>query len=159
MYSHPGPPKPRCSTSTREILAVWMLSAAERGLGGAFNASGRPGATTVGELLQTIAEVVGSDAQLIWAEPDILEAEGLLLGMELGLRFPGNPHPTGMHDVDTSAIHAAGLVCRPLRETLADTWAWLQAEGDPQPPPETPPLDSWLDPAHERRVLDRLTGW
>jgi nucleoside-diphosphate-sugar epimerase len=137
-------------------IAGWMLSAADRGLGGAFNVNGRPASTTMGELLHTIVEVLDSDAEPVWADFGLLEREGLMLGMELGLRYPGNPSPTGIHDANTSAAHAAGLVCRPLRETLADTWAWLCAEGDPRQPAGTPPMDSWSDPAAERRVLDLL---
>jgi 2'-hydroxyisoflavone reductase len=40
----------------------------------------------------------------------------------------------GLHDGDTTAAHAAGLRCRPVHETVSDTWAWLQREGMPTPP-------------------------
>jgi NAD(P)-dependent dehydrogenase (short-subunit alcohol dehydrogenase family) len=61
-------------------------------------------------------------------------------------------------DADVSAALAAGLACRPIRETIADTWAWLQAEGDPPPLPTMPPPSTWLDPAEEQRVLALLDG-
>ena len=32
-------------------------------------------------------------------------------------------------DTDTSRAEAAGLRCRPLRETVRDTWAWMAADG------------------------------
>lgn len=152
----PGAPELPLQYIDARDLAEWMLTAAENGITGAFNVNSRPGSVTVGTLLSTIAEVVGSDAEFAWAPLELLDREGSLLGMELGLRFPGDLQPTGVHDGDTSAARAAGLRSRPLRQTLADTWSWLQAEGDPIPREGTPPLDSMTDPAAERRVLDAL---
>ncbi|WP_371825968.1 Rossmann-fold NAD(P)-binding domain-containing protein [Nonomuraea turcica] len=137
-------------------MAAWMLQCAERGLGGAYTVTGRPGAVTIGQLLETALEVTGFDAELVWASEELLRREGVWLGMEFGLRFPHDPTPTGMNDADVSAAFAAGLTTRPLRDTLADTWAWLQAEGDPAPRPDAPSPDTWLDPAAEQRVLDQL---
>jgi hypothetical protein len=31
-----------------------------------------------------------------------------------------------LHDCDVSAAVAAGLTCRPIEATVADTWAWMQ---------------------------------
>ncbi|MFG1708046.1 NAD-dependent epimerase/dehydratase family protein [Nonomuraea sp. M3C6] len=152
----PGPADTPLQYIDAMDLAAWMLTAAENGVGGTFTATGRPGATTIGELLETILEVTGFDAELVWAPPEVLEEEGFALGMEFGLRYPHDPAPTGIHDADVTAALAAGLTCRPLRQTLADTWAWLQAEGDPPPRPDAPAPDTWLDPAAEQRVLARL---
>ncbi|MFI9847619.1 NAD-dependent epimerase/dehydratase family protein [Nonomuraea sp. NPDC051941] len=137
-------------------LAAWMLASAENGVGGTFNVAGPPAAITIGELLQTALEVTGFDARLLWAPPELLQEVGFPLGMEFGLRYPHDPAPTGIHDADVAAAIAVGLTCRPLRETLAATWAWLQAEGDPQPRPDAPAPDAWFDPAAEQRVLTRL---
>jgi hypothetical protein len=62
----------------------------------------------------------------------------------------------GMHAGDVSAAYAAGLTCRPIDETIAATWQWIQAEGYPTAPPGRPAPG--LDPAKERRVLDSLAG-
>ncbi|MEV0308388.1 NAD-dependent epimerase/dehydratase family protein [Nonomuraea fuscirosea] len=135
-------------------LAAWMLAAAERGISGTFNVAGPAGHTTIGDLLTTASQVIGSDAELVWAPAELLEREGFPLGMEFGLRYPGNPCPTGIHDADVSAALAAGLILRPLRETLADTWAWLQHEGDPAPRSDTPSPAQWFDPAQEQHILE-----
>ncbi|MFD1541859.1 NAD-dependent epimerase/dehydratase family protein [Nonomuraea guangzhouensis] len=137
-------------------MAAWMLQCAERGTGGTYTVTGRPGVVTIGQFLETALEVTGFDAELVWAAEDLLDREGVWLGMEFGLRFPHEPAPTGMHDADVHAVFAAGMTTRPLRDTLAATWAWLQAEGDPAPRPDAPSPDTWLDPAAERRVLDQL---
>ncbi|SDK79174.1 Nucleoside-diphosphate-sugar epimerase [Nonomuraea maritima] len=137
-------------------LAAWMLQCAERSLGGAFTVTGPPGAITLGELLTTALEVTGIDAELVWADPNLLVRHGLPLGVELGLRLPDGSVPSGMHDADVSAALAEGLTTRPLRATLADTWTWLQTEGDPVPRADTPSPDTWLDAAAEQRLLDQL---
>lgn len=149
----PGPAEAALQYIDAVDLATWMLSAAERGIGGAFNVAGPPGHTTIGKLLQTALEVTGSDAELVWAPADLLEREGFHLGMEFGLRYPLDPHPIGIHDADVSAALAAGLTLRPLRETLNDTWAWLQREGEPAPRSDAPSPAQWFDPEQEQRVL------
>ena len=63
---------------------------------------------------------------------------------------PGEEY-AGLHSGDVSAAYAAGLTCRPVEETVADTWRWLQAEN----PPERP--GHGLDPDREREVLASLT--
>lgn len=138
-------------------LAAWMLRAAERGLSGAFTVTGPPGKITLGDLLTTALEVTGFDTELVWAFPELLLRHDLPLGMEFGLRLPDGSAPSGMHDADVSAALAEGLTARPLRDTLADTWAWLQAEGDPVPRADAPSPDTWLDAAAEVRLLDQLS--
>jgi 2'-hydroxyisoflavone reductase len=60
----------------------------------------------------------------------------------------------GLHNGDVSAIYAAGLACRPVAETVRDTWQWLQEEGDP--PVRDGGLKHGLDPEREREVLAGL---
>jgi len=52
--------------------------------------------------------------------------------------------------------YAAGLACRPVTETVADTWAWLQAEGDPPVVAGRPAHG--LDPDREQAVLAGLSS-
>ena len=150
----PDPARPLQYIDARD-LAAWMLSAAERGIGGAFNTVGRPGYCTMGELLDAAVKVTGSDAELVWASPDVIEEAGISPWIELPIWLPQDDEYGGMQDADVSAAHSAGLTCRPMRETVADTWAWLQAEGDPEPRTDRPRLG--LDPAKEKQVIDRLT--
>ena len=62
----------------------------------------------------------------------------------------------GLHAGDVSAAYAAGLSCRPVEDTVTDTWAWLQAEGDPPARPSSPAHG--LDPDREREALALATG-
>lgn len=138
-------------------LAEFMLSAADSGLGGAFQVTSRPAFTTVGELLETAVQVVGSDAELVWADGDLLEREELWLGIELGMRGPGVQF-AGMW-TDTTKAHDAGLRCRPIRVMLEDTWSWLQAEGETNTgglADRRPDPTALIDPAKEREILAGL---
>jgi 2'-hydroxyisoflavone reductase len=112
-------------------LASWFLSAAEKTLGGAFNTVSVPGHTTIGELLDTAREVTGSRAETIWVQPSVIEKAGIAPWTQLPIWLPPEGDLAGLHNGVVTAAYRHGLVCRPVAETIQDTWAWLQAEGDP----------------------------
>jgi nucleoside-diphosphate-sugar epimerase len=134
-------------------LANWMLHAADEGISGAFNTVSKPGQATMESLLNACVTVIGSAANLIWVDPQVIEAAGIEGWTELPVWMPPDGEGASLHDGDVSAIYAAGLVCRPVEETVADTWAWLRAEGDPPPGR----IRHGLDPAREREVLASLS--
>lgn len=150
----PGEPGRALQYVDARDLAAWMLSAAERGVGGAYNAVSERGHTTMGELLETAVKVTGSDAELVWAPPALLDELGIGPWVELPIWLPDDAEYGGMHNGDVSAAYAAGLTCRPVHETVADTWAWLQREGDPPLRADRPKVG--LDPAKEQQALARL---
>jgi 2'-hydroxyisoflavone reductase len=125
-------------------LAAWMLQAADGGIGGVFNTVSRPGHAT------------GSDARLVWAAPEVIEKAGIEPWTELPIWAPPDSEAGSLHNGDVSAAYAAGLTCRPVEQTVADTWAWLQAEGDPPSRPGRP--GHGVDPDREREVLASLAG-
>lgn len=135
-------------------LAEWTADALQAGLGGPYNLVSEPGHATMGELLESCANAVGSDAGLRWTAPeDVLAA-----GIEPWTELPVWPAPGEMRDAvfgaDVSKALASGLRCRPVAETVADTWAWLQAVGGVAPQrPDRPVLG--LDPAKEAVALRR----
>lgn len=133
-------------------LASWTLDAAERGLGGPYNLVSPPGQTTMGELLQTCVEVTGSDAELRWLDPGPILAAGVEPWTQLPIWLPPGEDHDGMHRGDVSKVLAAGLRCRPVAETIMDTWAWLQTlPGDPPQRPDRPQVG--LDPEVEAKLL------
>jgi len=135
-------------------LAAWLLHAAGARISGAFNAVSRPGHATMESLLGAAVAATGSDARLVWADPEVIEAAGIQPWIELPVWVPPDGEDAAVHDGDVSAIYAAGLTCRPVQETVADTWRWLQAEGDP--PVTGGGLKHGLDPDREREVLAGL---
>jgi nucleoside-diphosphate-sugar epimerase len=147
----PGPQDQPLQYIDGRDLAAWMLSAADRGLGGAYNATSRRGHATMSTLLEAARDVTGSRARLVWVPPEKIEAAGIQPWTELPVWLPPTEEYAGMHGSDVSAVHAAGLTCRPVAETIADTWRWLQDEGCPQPQ-----RAHGLSPDAERRVLASL---
>lgn len=137
-------------------LAGWLLTSAARGLGGAFDTVSEPGHTTMGELLETAVRVTGSDAELVWVPAGEIAEAGISPWTELPVWLPEDSEAAGLLDGDVSAAVAEGLSCRPVRETVADTWAWLCAEGDPVHPAGG--SVAGLDPAKEAAVLRGRTG-
>jgi 2'-hydroxyisoflavone reductase len=138
-------------------LAAWMLTAADRGLGGAFNTVSQRGQATMGSLLEAARNVTGSRARLVWAPPEVIEAAGIQPWIELPVWVPPDGEDASVHDVDVSAVYAAGLACRPVEETVADTWKWLQDENwQPTARPGRP--QHGLSPDVEQKVLASLAG-
>jgi 2'-hydroxyisoflavone reductase len=114
-------------------LAGWLVAAAERGLSGAVTATGPAGMTTYGGLLETCREVTGSDAEWVpIADADLLAA-GVQEWSQLPLWLTADEARTTW-DVDTTRARELGLPSRPVRDSVADTWAWMQAAERPEPP-------------------------
>lgn len=130
----PGPRDRPLQYIDARDLAEWMLAALQRGLGGPFNAVSHPGHTTTEELLSTCAAVTGGTAELVWVSPTTLAAAGVQGWVDLPIWTPPDGELAGLHGADVSAAHAEGLRCRPVGETVADTWTWLRAQGALEPP-------------------------
>lgn len=126
----PGPSdRPLQYVDARDLVA-WMLD----GPAGTFNAVSRPGHTTIGALLAACVGATGSGAELVPVSPEQVEAAGVSGWTDLPIWVPPTGELAALHEADTSAALAAGLRCRPVEETVVDTWAWLQREGIPTPP-------------------------
>ena len=115
-------------------LAGWLVAVAEQGVPGAVNATGPTGMTTLGGLLDLCREVTGGDAEWeLQAEADLLAAR-IAPWVHLPLWLPTEKARTAW-DVDTTRARELGLPSRPLEQTVADTWAWLQGVDELPPPP------------------------
>lgn len=149
----PGDPdRPIAFIDVRD-LADFMLSGVRSGLDGYFNLVSAPAHTTMGALLTEAIRVIGADVELIWAPDKLVLDAGISPWTELPIYVPRGPEWDPVYEFDVTKAQAAGLTARPMERTVADTWAWLRAEGDPEPRPGT-----GLDPAKEREVLDAITG-
>jgi 2'-hydroxyisoflavone reductase len=118
-------------------LAGWLVAMAEQGQGGAVNATGPAGMTTLGGLLDVCREVTGGDAEWVPIPDDELLAAGVQEWVHLPLWLADQTARTAW-DVDTSRARALGLPSRPVRDSVADTWAWMQRSGRPEPRPDRP---------------------
>jgi 2'-hydroxyisoflavone reductase len=122
----PGRPDRPVQVIDARDLAAFLLVLAERGPGGAVNATGEE--IPFGELLARI----GGDGTLHWVEDEPLLEAGVEPWMELPLWVPRDLYP-GMMRADISRALAAGLTFRPLEETARDTLAWSLEAGEQRP--------------------------
>jgi len=135
-------------------LAAWTLTAAEQRRSGPYNLVSPPGHTTMRDLLAACLKETGSDAELVWTDPEKILAEGVEPWNDLPIWIPPGELHDVMHRADVSKAVAHGLRCRPAEETVAATWAWMQEIGGT--PAQRPDRKApGLDPAIEARILNR----
>ncbi|MCS0605136.1 NAD-dependent epimerase/dehydratase family protein [Streptomyces sp. LP11] len=139
-------------------LAGWITGAVARELSGPYDLAAPPGHSTMGELLAACVRVTGSAAELRWTDPEVILGAGIEPWTQLPVWLPPESEGyAGVHRADVSPALATGLACRPVGETVADTWRWLTDLGGtaPQRPDRTPP---GLDPEVEAKVLAGVEG-
>ncbi|MFJ8105506.1 NAD-dependent epimerase/dehydratase family protein [Streptomyces sp. NPDC096132] len=149
----PGPRDLPLQYVDNRDLAEWILGAVEQELSGPYNLMSPQGHATMGEFLEACVRATGSDAALRWTAPRAVLDAGIEPWTQLPVWVPPD---TDMHDAlhaaDVSRAVATGLSCRPVGETVADTWSWLRSIGGtaPQRPDRTV---KGLDPEVEAKVL------
>ena len=101
-------------------LAAWMVLAAEERLTGPFNVTGP---TTMGAVVDAARRISGASARPVEVDDAFLAAQGVGEWMELPLWVDVNGEMPAVFSVDNSRATAAGLVFRPLDDTVAATLA------------------------------------
>lgn len=125
----PGDPGRAMSVIDVRDAAVFALDAVDGGLAGPYNVVGPRACTTYGDFLTACVTATGSPAELVWVDDAFLVDNEVGYWAELPLWVPaGDPAVAGIWDIDISRAEAAGLRCRPVGETVADTWEWLAAD-------------------------------
>jgi nucleoside-diphosphate-sugar epimerase len=159
----PGPPELSLQYVDSRDLAEFALDALCDNRSGPVNTVSPPGAATTQELLSACVEVTGSRARPVWVDPQWLLDAGVEPWTELPIWVPREHEAYAMHCGDTSRAIAWGLRTRPLQQTVADTWAWLEqvdAGSGTRPPAPVgrPPVG--MDPAREAELIAawRSTG-
>jgi 2'-hydroxyisoflavone reductase len=110
-------------------LSAFLLDQVEREATGVFNVSPSPESVTYGDLLRACVAATVDQAsrpvELVWADEDWLVEQDVGQWTELPL-WRNAVAPWGMN---ADRARAAGVGCRSLTDTVADTWAWLRAGG------------------------------
>ena len=127
----PGPPDRPLQFVDGRDLAGWLLAAAVTGRRGTVNAVGRPGMVTMGGLLAAIVAATGSRAEIQWLTPEQVVAAGLEPWTQLPIWTPPDGEFAAVHEIGVDRAAAWGLTTRPVDDTVADTWAWIQSAGYP----------------------------
>lgn len=153
----PGHPDRSMQLIDARDIAAFTLDALEKGYDGRYFTSGVPGSTTWGELLSVCVDVTGSDARPVWIDDDFLLEHGVGVWDELPLWAPATPEFAGVWLASSGKALAAGLSCRPVEESLRDTWGWLSGDDVPDPLPAY--LDRPTKGMAAEKERDVLEAW
>lgn len=131
----PGDPAAPVQFIDARDLAAWMLLQAERGsgdsgeggdssdAGGTLNLTGPTAPLTMGGFIAALGDTLApAGTKTTWVDDAFLQAHEVAPWTQLPVHLP--PAQAGLHRVDIARACAAGLVCRPLADTLRDTAAW-----------------------------------
>lgn len=128
----PGPVDLALQMIDARDLARFVITAAEAGWTGPLNVVCRRGQVTMGTLIEACQTVAGSDdTTLTWIDGETIEAAGIQPWEELPIWIPAGHEYAAMHDANVERAHDAGLHCRPIAATVADTWDWMSMLEDP----------------------------
>jgi 2'-hydroxyisoflavone reductase len=121
----PGPREHAIQYIDARDLARFVITAASAGNTGAFNTVSRKGHATMGSLLQACLATSGADdATLTWFDPEAVADAKIEPWDELPIWIPPGHEYAGMHDTNVDRAYNAGLRCRPVINTVSDTWQW-----------------------------------
>lgn len=151
----PGPAELPLQYVDARDLAAFVIDAAAAGHAGPFNVVSRRGHATMSSILEACHAVAGAPrAQLTWVDAATVLDAGVEPWDELPIWLPAEHEYAAMHHSNVARAHAAGLHCRPVLDTVRDTWQWMV--GLPGPPPLRQGLSPvGLAPEREREVLLR----
>ncbi len=135
-------------------LAEWTIRMAEARAFGTYNAIGPRDTLTMGNMLKTINEVAGKNAQLMEASAKFLEENKVAPWSDLPVWIPGQGENAGMHRRSNTKAISRGLTFRSVATTTADTLQWWN--GLDQKRKET--LRSGLKAEREAELLVKLNA-
>lgn len=131
-------------------LADFIVRCAEQKTNGVFNATSAPLELTMGELLDTCSKVSGSDAVFTWADSAFLEEMEVAAWSDMPVWVPLDGEDAGHPFIDIRRALKAGLVFRPLSETVRGTLDWWATVPQER---KDKPLRAGLTPEREAEVL------
>lgn len=146
----PGSPDKAIQPVDVRDVARFALDQAAAEAGGVYNVTAPVGRDTMHDFLTACLGVTGASGRLAWVPDEVLVDAGVRQWTELPL---WRTH-AGVWRIDSGNAYAAGLTCRPLAETVRDTWRWLQAGGMPVEHPRW--AEHGIDPVKEAKILAAL---
>jgi 2'-hydroxyisoflavone reductase len=155
----PGDPEREMQVIDARDIAAFGLSQIAAGGTGRYLTSGVVGNATFGSWLTDCVAVTRSNAELVWVGDDFLLEHGVEPWTELPLWTPDRSEFAGLWLPSSAKAAAAGLTCRPVSETVRDTWAWLSAtDGEALLRYRDTTPDHGIDADKERTILDAWVG-
>lgn len=149
------PPDPRIQPVDVRDVARFALDQIAATRPGIYNLTAPFGHATYGDLIDACLEATEGAATPVHANDEWLIEQGVRQWTEIPL-WRTNP---GTWQVNGAKAAAAGFTCRPLRETVLDTWAGYQKQ---QPVYHPRQDEHGMDPAREEHLVrlwsDRTGG-
>jgi 2'-hydroxyisoflavone reductase len=124
----PGAPDDPLQWIDVRDLADWLVTLAEHGTAGAFNAIGPPSPARWGDVLQACVAAAASDAKLVWAPVTWLEQNEMAGEDSFPIWVPPVGKFAGFHRWNNDRAEAAGLTFRPIDDTVKAILAWYPGE-------------------------------
>ncbi|MFF3339641.1 NAD-dependent epimerase/dehydratase family protein [Streptomyces flavidovirens] len=153
MLAGGGPARTMQLIDARDI-AAFGLDRIELGGSGAYLTTGTPANVTWGDFLGECAALTGAGAEPVWAGDAFLAEQGIAPFVTIPLWAPPAEQLAAVWDFSSEKALADGLRCRPVLESVRDTWDWLRAPGGMEEAFGTYRYpDQTLDAEREARVL------
>jgi len=149
----PGDPGRQLQVIDARDIAAFTLAKAANGTTGRFVTTGVPGSATFGSWLSACVAATGSAAELVWVPDQALVEHGVEQLFELPLWLADGPASAGAWLTSPAKALAAGLISRPLAETVRDTWEWLRAIPEDERSFGTAEVQHGIAPDKEARIL------
>jgi 2'-hydroxyisoflavone reductase len=120
----PGEPDRTIRMIDARDIATFGLKCVQNELDGSLIVTSPPGYATFSRWLTACARSTSSDARMVWADDGLLQHYRVPVWTGLPLWAPVGGDERAVWEVNTSRATEAGLVCRPIEDTVHDTWAW-----------------------------------
>jgi hypothetical protein len=107
-------------------LAAWILDLVQQDVAGTFNAVSPRGRWSFGTLVDACMRAASTPPEPVPVSDATLAAFHVEPWSGLPLWLPANePDHAGIMEASSDRAHGAGLITRPLEDTVRDTAAWL----------------------------------
>ncbi len=113
-------------------LADWMMRTTESSVVGTYNATGPHYRLTMGEFVTALQSALPGTSRPVWVNEDFLAQHQVAEWSELPLWISDAVGWPGFLAVSVERALGAGLVFRPLTETIRDTWEWDHQRTEPK---------------------------
>ncbi|MBZ4330820.1 NAD-dependent epimerase/dehydratase family protein [Corallococcus sp. AS-1-12] len=130
-------------------LAAFIIRNVERRTAGIFNVTGPVEPMKMKGMLETLREATGSDARFTWVDSAFLEQQKVTAFGDMPAWVPRTGPESGIGAVSIARATQAGLVTRPLADTVRDTLTWFHA----LPADRQEKLRAGLSAEREKEVL------
>jgi 2'-hydroxyisoflavone reductase len=151
----PGPQELAVQYIDARDLAAFAIDTALRG---PVNVLSPPGHTTMADVIELCREVTGSTASFTWVDAAFLLAHRVEPWTELPIWVPPVGDMATFYSCDSSRALRSGLDCRPIRDTVRDTWSWLRANPDWTQVVNANRARVGMDPEREAALLAEWSG-